>query len=196
MSDKSLDRKMALSGIRVIDFGQIGIDPIATSYLADFGAEVIKVESYSSIDPGRRGDLFVDETRDPNRNLLFARYNQNKLSVLINLKHPKGVALAKKLVSIADVVIENFTVEVIHRLGLDYEVLRKVKPDIIMISASSRLDCTQRPRPVRSRSYSAIMMPSASRFPAVRSVIGMPTRTGPCSGKPVIDMSPPSPCAI
>ena len=62
--------------------------------------------------------------------------------------------------------------------------------------ASSSDVCTQRPSPVRSRSKSAIMMPSASRLPAVRSSIGMPTRTGPCPGKPVIDISPPSPCAI
>ena len=55
---------------------------------------------------------------------------------------------------------------------------------------------TQRPTPVRSRSNSAIMQPSASRLPAVRSSIGMPTRTGPWPGTPVIDISPPMPCAI
>ena len=64
------------------------------------------------------------------------------------------------------------------------------------ICASSSEVVTQRPTPVRSRSNIAIMLPSASRLPAVRSSIGMPTRTGPWPGKPVIDISPPMPCAI
>ncbi len=137
MSGKGTGSTMALSGIRILDFGQIAMVPIGTSYLADFGAEVIKVESFANLDPGRRGDtMAVDAHPDPDRNLLFARYNQNKLGVLINLKKPKGVALAKKLISISDVVIENFTVDVMPRLGLGYEELRKVKPDIIMLSAS------------------------------------------------------------
>ncbi len=136
MSDNIEHGDMALSGIRIIDFGQIGIDPITTHYLADFGAEVIKVESNSRLDPGRRTQNFVGDERDPNRNFMFNRYNQNKFGILLNLKHPKGVELAKKLVSIADVVTENFTVDVMQRLGVGYDELRKVKPDIIMLSAS------------------------------------------------------------
>ena len=64
------------------------------------------------------------------------------------------------------------------------------------ICASSRLVCTQRPTPVRVRSNSAMMTPIASRLPAVRSSIGMPTRTGPWPGRPVMDISPPMPWAI
>src|ERR1700730_2199930 len=64
------------------------------------------------------------------------------------------------------------------------------------ICASSKLVCTQRPVPVLVRSNRAIMMPSASRLPALKSAIGMPTRTGPWPGRPVIDISPPMPCAI
>lgn len=127
--------EMALSGIRIVDFGAGAIEPLATSYLADFGAEVIKVESYTKLDFARGTELFVGP-RDPDRNLSFGRYNQNKRSVLLNLKHPKGVALAKRLVGIADVVAENFTVGVIDRLGLSYEELKKVKTDIIMLSCS------------------------------------------------------------
>lgn len=135
MSDQSLNPETVLSGIRVIDFGQGAIDPMMSSYLADFGAEVVKVESYTRMD-FIRGATLVDDKRDPDRNLIFNRYNQNKLSALINLKQPKGIALAKRLVSIADVVTENFTVGVFERLGLGYEELRKVKPDIIMLSSS------------------------------------------------------------
>ncbi len=128
--------EMVLSGIRVIDFGQGGIDPLATSYLADFGAEVIKVESCGALDFVRRNDMSVDDSRDPDRNLNFARYNQNKLGVLINLKKQKGAALAKRLVGLADIVTENLTVGTLERLGLGYRELQKVKPDIIMLSAS------------------------------------------------------------
>ncbi|MBM2824622.1 MAG: CoA transferase [Dehalococcoidales bacterium] len=135
MTSGTEDREMALSGIRIVDFGQGAIDPMTTSFLAGFGAEVIKVESYRRLDFIRRDNMYADGVRDPDRNYHFSRYNQNKLSVLIDLTQPKGVALAKKIVSIADVVTENFTVDVIHRLGLDYEVLSKVNPNIIMLSA-------------------------------------------------------------
>ncbi len=128
--------EMALKGVRIVDFGAGGIDPIAMSYMADFGAEVIKVESYSKIDFVRGTELFVGDKRDPDNNLTFGRYNQNKMSCLLNLKYPKGVELAKRLVQIADVATENFTVGVIQRLGLSYEELVKVKPDIIMLSSS------------------------------------------------------------
>ncbi|MBI2859195.1 MAG: CoA transferase [Chloroflexi bacterium] len=130
------NREMALAGTRIIDFGAGGIDPIATSYMADFGAEVIKVESTSKIDFIRCTELFAGDKRDPDSNLSFARYNQNKLSVLINLKKPGGVAIAKRLVAMADIVTENFTVGVIQRLGLGYDEMVKVKPDIIMLSSS------------------------------------------------------------
>ncbi|MFC1990312.1 CaiB/BaiF CoA transferase family protein [Chloroflexota bacterium] len=136
MSDEGVEKELALSDVRIIDFGIGGIDPLTTGYLADFGAEVIKVESYTGMDFIRRSDHFVGDAPDPDSNVTFARYNQNKLSVLLNLKHPKGVELAKKLVGIADVVMENFTAGTLSRLGLGYEELIKVKPDIIMVSAS------------------------------------------------------------
>ena len=135
-SSGSNGQEMALSGIRIIDFGQGIISPLATSYLSDFGAEVIKVESYARLDFVRGSEYFVGDTRDPDRNANFGRFNQNKLSVLINLKKPKGVELAKKLVSVADVVTENLSATVLQRLGLGYEELCQVKPDIIMLSSS------------------------------------------------------------
>ncbi|MFC1965485.1 CaiB/BaiF CoA transferase family protein [Chloroflexota bacterium] len=135
MSDEGVEKELALSDIRIIDFGVGGIDPLTTGYLADFGAEVIKVESNTAIDFIRRSEWFAEDTRDLDSNMLFGRYNQNKLGVLINLKHPKGVELAKKLVSVADVVMENLAFGTLNRLGLGYEELIKVKPDIIMVSA-------------------------------------------------------------
>ncbi|MBM2825029.1 MAG: putative acyl-CoA transferase/carnitine dehydratase [Dehalococcoidales bacterium] len=118
MSDLKTERKMALSGIRVISFGAGAIEPTMVGFLADFGAEVIKVESHAKIDFVRIGE-----------------HSGGKEDPLVNLQQPKGVALAKRLVSIGDVVTENFARDVFHRLGLSYEELRKVKPDIIMLSA-------------------------------------------------------------
>ena len=135
ISDKAVDGELPLSDIRVIDFGMGAIGPRISSYLADFGAEVIKVESHSTLDFVR--ELYkVDETQDPDRSVHFVRYNQNKHSILINLKEAKGVELAKKLVAISDAVTQNFTLGVFERLGMGYEELRKVKPDIIMCSPS------------------------------------------------------------
>ncbi len=136
MSAKPLKKEMALSNIRIIDFGTGAMDPLLTGYMADFGAEVIKVESYSHVDFGRRTDFFVGSKPDANMNVYTNRCNQNKYGVLLNLRHPKGVALAKRLVSIGDVVTENYTAGTMQRLGLSYEELKKVNPDVIMLSAS------------------------------------------------------------
>ncbi|MBM2824721.1 MAG: putative acyl-CoA transferase/carnitine dehydratase [Dehalococcoidales bacterium] len=138
MSQERASKELPLSGIRIIEFGAGALEPTMVGFMADFGAEVIKVESQTKIDFIRAGvDSFIGEP-DPVRkvNVQAGRYNQNKYSVLMNLQHPKGVALAKKLVSIGDIVTENFATAVFHKLGLSYEELRKVKPDIIMLSAS------------------------------------------------------------
>jgi benzylsuccinate CoA-transferase BbsF subunit len=125
----------ALGDIRIIDFGQGAIDPICTSYLADFGAEVIKIESYNQPDFVRQ-NIYYNEDKPSLENIQFSRYNQNKMGILLNLKHPKGIEIAKKLVALGDIAIENFSYGVMKRLGLGYEELCKVKPDIIMLSAS------------------------------------------------------------
>lgn len=136
MKHIAANKKSALSGIRIADFGAGALDPMATGFLADFGAEVIKVESFGKLDFMRCSEFFASEGRDPDKNVAFGRYNQNKYSVSINLKTPKGIELARKLVGICDVVTENFRRGVMERLGLGYENLKKVKPDIIMVSAS------------------------------------------------------------
>jgi benzylsuccinate CoA-transferase BbsF subunit len=120
-----------LAGIRVADFCQQVVGASTSGYLADFGAEVIKIESQAKVDGLRLLEPFKDRKPDVEGSACFARTNQNKLSVLINLKKPKGIELAKKLVSISDVVTENFSVGVIERLGLGYDQLKQVKPDLI-----------------------------------------------------------------
>ena len=135
-----------LQGIRVLDMTQIRAGPKAAKWLADAGAEVIKVESRARSDNRgytRRGGSVlgqtpleavpVSEQRDHNR-LAFEQLNRNKLGLAIDLSKAEGIAEFKKVVAISDVVMENFSFGVMERLGLGYNQLRQVRPDIIMIS--------------------------------------------------------------
>ncbi len=126
----------ALKDIRVLDFTWAGAGPYATKFLADFGAQVIKVESRKRPDIGRMTPPFVNNVRHPDGGALFLHTNTSKLAVTLNLQHPKGAEIAKKIVAISDIVMENFTPGVMTRLGLTYDELRKIKPDIIMASSS------------------------------------------------------------
>jgi benzylsuccinate CoA-transferase BbsF subunit len=114
---------LPLTGVRVIDLSWIIAGPTATRFLAMMGAEVIKVGSVRRPDPSARGAP-------------FQAYNQSKLYISLNIATPEGLALLKRLLAIADVMVENFAAGVIERLGLGYEVVAAVKPDIIMISSS------------------------------------------------------------
>lgn len=125
-----------LEGIVVCDFSWVGAGPIATKLLADFGATVIKIESTKHPDVGRYSAPFKDNIIHPDRSAFFLHSNTSKLSITLNIRHPKGVEIAKKIVKISDIVMENFTPGVISRLGLGYEELKKIKPDIIMASSS------------------------------------------------------------
>ena len=121
MSAKS--NGLPLEGVRVLDLSWIIAGPTATRFLAIMGAEVIKVGSARRPDPSTRGAP-------------FQAYNQSKLYAAMNISRPEGLDLAKSLVSVSDIVIENFAAGVIERLGLGYDALRRAKPDIIMLSSS------------------------------------------------------------
>ncbi len=112
-----------LTGVRVVDLSWIIAGPTATRFLAMMGAEVIKVGSARRPDPSTRGAP-------------FQTYNQSKRYAALNISKPEGLALVKQLLSISDVVVENFAAGVIERLGLGYDVVTAVKPDIIMVSSS------------------------------------------------------------
>jgi benzylsuccinate CoA-transferase BbsF subunit len=125
---------MALEGLRVLDLTQNWAGPYATRYLADFGAEVIKVETPQRPDPFRGYSIAPDEERQWERSPLFLAYNPNKLGLALDMSAPDGLALFKRLVAVSDVVVENATEGVMERLGLGYEVLRAIKDDILMVS--------------------------------------------------------------
>jgi benzylsuccinate CoA-transferase BbsF subunit len=114
-----------LDGIRILDFTWALAGPYATRLLADFGAEVIKVQSPLM---AAEDDVFTRGYYDT--------WNRNKLGITLNLNKPEGVALAKRLVTICDAVVENFSPRVMSNWGFDYANLKKIKPNIIMVSMS------------------------------------------------------------
>ena len=126
-----------LEGIRIVDFTRYAAGPQITLTLALMGAEVIRVESRVELDHFRRPESAVSYGSQRAANDCFNTLNLNKLSVTLNLKTARGLELARKLVAISDVVVDNFRPGVMDRLGLGYNVLKVIKPDIIMLSASS-----------------------------------------------------------
>ena len=124
-----------LEGVRVADFTWALVGPITTSSLCVWGAEVIKIEGRSRPDSRRIAPPFKDNVVGVNRSATFNPYNTGKLSVALNLAHPRGVEVAKRIVAWADVVVDNFAGGAMKRMGLGYEEMKKVKPDIVMLSS-------------------------------------------------------------
>ncbi len=129
----------ALKGIKVVEFAAFAAGPVVGKHLADHGATVVHIESKVRPD-GFRAHYppYKDNIHGLNRSGLFALCNNDKLDITLNLKKaPKATDLAKRIVAWSDVVIENFSPGTMKRLGLDYEALRKIKPDLIMLSSSN-----------------------------------------------------------
>lgn len=124
--------KEALDGLKVADFSWWIAGPLVVKYLAEHGAQVIHIESSIKVDGLRTSGPFKDKKPGINRSLFFANQAHNKYGVTLNLRHPKGAEIAKKIVAWSDVVVENFVPGTMEAWGLGYEELKKVKPDIIM----------------------------------------------------------------
>ncbi len=126
-----------LSHIRVLDLSRVLAGPLATQFLADMGAEVIKIERPRSGDDTRAwGPPFALEptANDPGISAYFACCNRGKQSVTVDITHPKGQELIRKLAAKSDVVIENFKVGGLAKYGLDYQSLKQINPRIIYCS--------------------------------------------------------------
>ena len=117
-----------LKGIRVLEFTQYIAGPLAGQQLADYGAEVIKVERPGGGDPFR---VYDGGRNVPNYGFNFRAFNRNKKSLVLDLSSPNAAALIKRLAANVDVVLENFRPGVMDRLGIGYEVLKAVNPNII-----------------------------------------------------------------
>ena len=133
-----------LTGIRVLDFTERMQGPYGTQILADFGADVLKVERAQALTPDGRPDERYGSRylygKDPEDSRFytagFLAANRNKRSIAIDLKNEQGREVARRLVGICDVVYENFRPGVMERLGLGYEVCRAINPSVIYASAS------------------------------------------------------------
>ncbi|TET75828.1 MAG: CoA transferase [Dehalococcoidia bacterium] len=129
--------EQALSGVRVLDLTHYVAGPYCTKILADYGADVVKVERPSLGDRARGMGPFPDDKPDPESSGLFLYLNTNKKSITLNLKSLAGVGILKELVKQVDVVVENFSPRVMPGLGLDYETLKRINPSLVMVSISN-----------------------------------------------------------
>ncbi|HMO96055.1 MAG TPA: CoA transferase [Tepidiformaceae bacterium] len=127
---------LPLSGIRVCDLTWIIAGPTATRVLADFGADVIRVEHQQAVDPIRVGRPINGERTTLNNSGFFNYFNRNKKSILLNVRHPLGMELLHKLIAVSDVVIENFSSGVLESWELGYEQQKAINPGIIYCSIS------------------------------------------------------------
>ncbi|MGD8389814.1 MAG: CoA transferase [Desulfobacteraceae bacterium] len=146
-------KKRALTGIRVIDLTWVWSGPMLSEFLADMGAEVIKVEHWTRLDASRFTGRFTGKASKEKtvveKSGSFHELNRNKLGITLDLAKPKGVDLFNEIIKKSDLMVENFSFGVAEKLGIDYESLSKVKPDIIYLS-----------------------MPAAGRSGPLRDIIG------------------------
>ncbi|MEV6657245.1 CaiB/BaiF CoA transferase family protein [Nocardia fluminea] len=129
----------ALEGVRVLDLGIITAGAATSQVFADFGADVIKVESTTYTDPFRNwSQISAAGSQDLNQSPPFWSVNRNKRGVAIDLKTPQGRDLFLALAAEADIVVENFRRGVLERLGIGFDTLKTINPTIILLSLSSQ----------------------------------------------------------
>lgn len=129
--------KQALADIKVLDFGWALVGALTTKQLADHGAQVVRIESSKRLDGARTTRrVGIDSGKDPDSNPYFTYFNTSKYSMAVDLKHPQSRGIIHKLIKWADVINENYAPGTMKRLGLDYDEVRKIKPDIIMTGSS------------------------------------------------------------
>ena len=124
----------ALAGIKVLDLSRVLAGPWATQMLADLGADVIKVERPEAGDDTRHwGPPFLKDEHgnDTREASYFTACNRNKRSITVDMAHPEGQALLRKMAAEADVVVENFKVGGLKQYGLDYDSLKTLNPRLI-----------------------------------------------------------------
>lgn len=127
----STNPQLPLSGIRIVDFSHVYQGPVGTQLLADYGADVIKVERPGSGDWSRAWGPFVKDVSLP-----FANLNRNKRSITVDMKTDDGKAIVRKLIASADVLVHNFRVGVMEKLGFGYEEVSRLNPRLVYASSS------------------------------------------------------------
>ena len=171
-----------LAGVKVLDFTAFWAGPAATAWLAAMGADVIKVEAVQRPD-GIRFSAAVRPSQDPKfyeMSALFHACNLGKRGITLDLGQPEGLELARRLVARSDVVVENFTPRVLEGFGLDYDAVRSVRPDAVMV----RMPAFGLTGPWRDRPGFAQTM---------EQITGMAWVTGYEGGPPIIPGGPVDP---
>ncbi len=151
---------LPLQGVRVVDFSWVLTGPICTKFLAALGAEVIKVESRARPDLSQRDNSWEE-------------LNPSKRSITLNLKHPRARELARQLIGVSDVVVENFSAGVMERLGLGYDALSALNPKLIMASSSA----LGRSGPERDRVAYGTLIQCFTGWAALSAHPGQPPRS-------------------
>ena len=128
------DSTLPLDGIRILDFTQVMLGPCATQMLADFGADVIKVERPGTGDLSR--NFFGESSEEAMNNAVFSSLNRNKRSIEIDTKSDAGRQMVYDLVRVSDVVVNNFRAGVMDRLGFGFERLQEINPRIIVAAGT------------------------------------------------------------
>ncbi|MGB2693835.1 MAG: CoA transferase [Dehalococcoidia bacterium] len=126
---------LPLADLKVLDFMWVMAGPSATRTLADYGATIVRVESTNRVDTARTMAPFFQQQPGPENSALFQNMNAGKLGLTLDLSKDDGRAVIHDLVRWADVVTESFSPKAMRAWGLDYESLRQIKPDIVMLSA-------------------------------------------------------------
>lgn len=126
------ERRLPLEGIKVADFSWIGVGPITAKALADHGATVVRIESDDPADRLRLVGPFKDDQIGINRCQFYGSFNTSKQSLHLNLKHPEGLEVARKMLAWCDISLNSFVAGSMDRLGLGYDVARELNPNIIM----------------------------------------------------------------
>ena len=136
MGAERADALRVFEGVRIADFAWVGVGPNATMQMAFHGAEVIRIESSLKPDTFRSGGPRPPGDRSLDGSAYFAKFNRGKRGMALNLQHPRAVEVAKRLVAVSDVVTESFAPGFLNRIGLGWDDLRVIKPDLIMASMS------------------------------------------------------------
>lgn len=127
-----------LEGVRIVEMGQLIAIPSAMKWMADMGAQVIRLESVQRLESYRTDSLYHNDVDGEfwNRGANFYEQNRNKLGLTLDLSRDEGRQVLRDLIAVADVFAENFTPRVIRNFRLEYADLRKIRPDIIMVSST------------------------------------------------------------
>ncbi len=124
--------------MKVADFSWVAVGPVTMRHLADYGATVVRVESNSRPEALRAAGPYKDNIPGIDRTSFFADFNAGKYGMSLNLNHPKGQEVARRLIAWADVVSESFTAGMMKRWGLNYERAREINPRIIYLSTTQQ----------------------------------------------------------